>query len=91
MEETILNATPRTEFGTRVAKRLRAAGRLPANVYGSGGENRMISLDVKEFGKFFADGHRIATIRLGNSKETGRRKRGLRRAACVVIAARNQC
>lgn len=39
----------RTKLGTRYNRRLRAAGRLPAVVYGHGHEPMHISVDTKEF------------------------------------------
>lgn len=71
MEEIILVAEPRAEKGSKAARRLRAAGRIPANVYGLGEENLAVSLDAKEFAKFFAGGHSFATIRLGDRLEKG--------------------
>jgi len=71
MQENILTAEPRAERGTRNARRLRQQGRLPANIYGLGGENVLVTLDAKAFGKFFSEGHRMATIQIGDVVEQG--------------------
>jgi large subunit ribosomal protein L25 len=65
MQETVLVAEPRTEFGKHAANRLRRTGRLPANIYGLGQENQLVSLDAKAFTKFFMEGHRIAKVQVG--------------------------
>ena len=71
MEEFTLKAEPRTDFGSRAARRLRSAGRLPANIYGHGEQNLSVSLDVREFRKFFAAGHRMVTIQVDGRAEHG--------------------
>jgi len=48
MEQITLRATERTESGSRPARRLRNAGRVPATVYGRGMNARSVTLDVKE-------------------------------------------
>ncbi len=70
MEEFVLKADPRNEFGSRAARRLRASGGLPANIYGHGEQNLSVILDAKEFGHFFDAGHRIVTINVSGKKET---------------------
>lgn len=69
MEETILKAQPRTQVGSRSAKRLREQGLLPANIYGHQQENLLVTLDAKAFKKAFGDGHRLLDIRIGNTVE----------------------
>ena len=51
MERMQIIAKTRTESGKGVAKRLRAAGSLPAIAYNSKGKSTMISIDEKEFTK----------------------------------------
>ncbi|HPS42876.1 MAG TPA: 50S ribosomal protein L25, partial [Treponemataceae bacterium] len=53
MEQKVLNARTRTETGKGAAKRLRAAGRLPAVMYNGEGKAIMIDIDEKEFSKLF--------------------------------------
>lgn len=43
-----LKAEPRNDTGKGVARKLRAAGRLPAVVYGAGSEAASLSLDAHE-------------------------------------------
>lgn len=71
MEENVLTAEQRVERGTRRVRRHRAAGRLPANIYGLGGENLLVSLDAKVFAKFLSEGHKMATIQIGDRVEHG--------------------
>jgi len=49
MDRLILEAKLRSEHGKGPAHRLRAAGRLPAVVYGTGEESVAVSMDFKEF------------------------------------------
>jgi large subunit ribosomal protein L25 len=72
MEEYVLTATPRGQFGTRAARRLRREGLVPANIYGHGQENLSVCLTGREFRKFFEAGHRIVKILIdGRSEEHG--------------------
>ncbi len=48
MDQITLRAAERTESGSRPARRLRRAGRVPATVYGRGMDARSVTLDVKE-------------------------------------------
>lgn len=49
MAEVRISAEPRTEFGKGGARRTRRAGRVPAVLYGHGGEPRHISLSARDF------------------------------------------
>jgi large subunit ribosomal protein L25 len=69
MEEFTLKAEPRQEFGTRAARRLRSAGRLPANIYGHREENVAVTLDLKEFLQLFEAGHRVVTVQVNGKPE----------------------
>jgi large subunit ribosomal protein L25 len=69
MEKFVLSAKPRSQFGTRAAKKIREEGLLPANVYGHREENLLVTFDTKEFRRFLEAGHRILTIRLGDNEE----------------------
>lgn len=71
MEEIVLKAEPRTELGTRSARRLRRGGRLPANIYGHKEENVLLTIDAKEFSRFLEAGHRIVSIHFGQKSERG--------------------
>ena len=50
MENNVLNATVRNEFGKGAARRARRAGLVPAVVYGQGGDT--IHIDVDEHDLF---------------------------------------
>src|SRR2546426_9263148 len=69
MEETVLKAEPRMEFGSRSARRLRRKGHIPANIYGHKQENVLVSIDAKDFSRFLEAGHRIVTLSLGSKSE----------------------
>ena len=69
MAEFVLKAEPRTEFGTRNARRLRQKGRIPGNLYGHGTENLLVSVDAREFSKLMEAGHRILSIQMGPKRE----------------------
>lgn len=72
MEEFVLTAKPRDEFGTRAARVLRARGLLPANIYGHGEPNVLVCLDSRSFEQFFEAGHRVAKIEIeGQPEEHG--------------------
>ena len=71
MDEFVLKAVPRTEFGKKANKRLRAEGLLPANIYGHKQDNANVSLENKAFRLFFEAGHRMATIDIDGKSEHG--------------------
>jgi large subunit ribosomal protein L25 len=48
MDQITLRAAERTESGSRPARRLRRAGRVPATIYGRGMNARSVTVDVKE-------------------------------------------
>jgi large subunit ribosomal protein L25 len=48
MAEITLKATPRTVHGTRPSRRLRAEGKIPAVVYGTGGDPVPVTVDWRE-------------------------------------------
>jgi large subunit ribosomal protein L25 len=48
MDQVTLRAEPRTEFGSRVGRRLRRAGSVPAVVYGRGLEPINVAVDRRE-------------------------------------------
>ena len=68
MQETILHAEPRNETGKGPAKRLRAAGRIPAVIYGHN-DPLSISLEMKEFTKAFHTVSESAIITLHVGKK----------------------
>lgn len=63
-DKITLKATPRTLMGKSV-RRMRKAGAVPANVFGSGFESQAISVDLKEFSTVFREAGETAVIYLG--------------------------
>src|SRR5574344_287245 len=51
MEQFVINAKTRKETGKKIAKQLRAEGRLPAIAYNEKGESTMLDIDAVEFSK----------------------------------------
>lgn len=67
-----LDAELRTKTGTTQAHALRAAGRLPAVLYGHGAQAQHLSLDARVFDEVLHRGGRtgIVTLKTGGKKET---------------------
>lgn len=57
-----LQAEPRQEIGKSAARKMRAAGRIPAVVYGHGEETRLLSVDAHELELLFNRVHWENTI-----------------------------
>jgi large subunit ribosomal protein L25 len=57
-----LKARPRQEKGKSATRKMRAAGRVPAVVYGHGDETRMVSVDSHELALLFSKVHYENTI-----------------------------
>jgi large subunit ribosomal protein L25 len=57
-----LTAEPRSQRGKGGARKLRAAGRVPAVVYGHGEETRSLTVDAHELERLFAQIHKENTI-----------------------------
>jgi large subunit ribosomal protein L25 len=71
MEQIVLKSKPRTELGTRAARRIRREGLIPANVYGHGHKNLLLSVDEKALRKALSEGHRILGIEVEGGVEQG--------------------
>jgi large subunit ribosomal protein L25 len=70
MASASLSAEPRTESGKGVARKLRAAGRVPGVVYGHGREAQSLSLNARELDKLLstiAAGSTVVELSLGNA------------------------
>lgn len=68
MAAVTLQATPRSEHGKGVARKLRAAGRIPAVIYGRGDRTEPVSLDAMEFERLLsqvAPGTTVLSLDLG--------------------------
>jgi large subunit ribosomal protein L25 len=64
MENMAVKAEPRAETGTRVSRKLRAAGRMPAVIYGHGGPPDSISLQSHDVEVALAHGVRLLKVDL---------------------------
>ena len=71
MDEHVLEAKMRDQFGSRAARQLRRNGRLPANVYGHQRAGVQVTFDRREFEKFFNAGHRLALLDIEGKQEHG--------------------
>jgi large subunit ribosomal protein L25 len=60
--QATLKAQPRQEKGKSATRKMRAAGRIPAVVYGHGDETRMLSVDAHELDLLFQRVHYENTI-----------------------------
>jgi large subunit ribosomal protein L25 len=70
MASASLSAETRTETGKGVARKLRAAGRVPGVVYGHGREPQALSLNARELEKLLgsiAAGSTVVELSLGNA------------------------
>lgn len=70
MASATLSAETRTETGKGVARKLRAAGRVPGVVYGHGREPQALSLNARELDKLLgsiAAGSTVVELTLGNA------------------------
>jgi large subunit ribosomal protein L25 len=66
-----INAQPRDRMGTRYARRLRQAGRLPAIVYGHGQKPVSVSVDEKETLTVLRSGTHLVNLAIeGTTAET---------------------
>lgn len=66
----VIEAEPRDRVGTRYAKRLRQAGRLPAVIYGHGTQPTSVSVDAKSIVSAVKHGSHVIELRVGGSSET---------------------
>ncbi|MBN1242391.1 MAG: 50S ribosomal protein L25 [Spirochaetales bacterium] len=64
MSQPVLNAAARSAGTKGDAKRLRAAGKIPAVVYNHKGESRPLSLDAKEYAKQIAGATESTLVKL---------------------------
>ncbi len=67
MDIPTLKGEPRTKSGTRVARRVRQSGRLPAVVYGHGEPPESVSLDGHDVLVALAHGARTLAVDLGGA------------------------
>lgn len=69
MEIETLQAELRSGFGTRVARKLRATGRIPAVIYGHGEPPQSVSLVMHDLEVALAHGARTLQVEIDGSKE----------------------
>jgi large subunit ribosomal protein L25 len=69
MKVVPLNVARRDAIGTRAVKALRAQGKVPAVVYGTGGESIAISLDLVEIEEHMRYHHKVFRTNLGGKEE----------------------
>lgn len=69
-EQVVLKAEVRSEVGKQIAKRLRAAGKLPAVVYGAKSEAMACSVDAKALENLLHEHGRNAIINLEAGGQT---------------------
>lgn len=69
-ETPTLEAHVRDRLGSRYAKRLRAAGRLPAVIYGHGEAPVAVTLDAKETLRYLHQGIHVFHVATGSGQET---------------------
>jgi large subunit ribosomal protein L25 len=67
-ETPTLEAKTRDRTGTRYTRRLRAAGRLPAVIYGHGTEPLSVSLDHGETIRHLTNGAHVVEVKLDDAK-----------------------
>ena len=70
MSEVRLSAESRNEFGKGFARRIRAAGKIPAVLYGHGTDPRHLTLPAREFAKAIKGGaNTVLTLGLPDGDE----------------------
>jgi large subunit ribosomal protein L25 len=62
MATATLTATPRTERGTGVARKLRQAGSVPAVIYGHGREPQSLAINTREIDKLLSQISAASTV-----------------------------
>jgi large subunit ribosomal protein L25 len=69
-DDVVLQAEPRAERGSRPAGRLRRAGRVPAVVYGRGGETLTVTVPARELSHILAHGvNTLITLKLDGADQ----------------------
>ena len=68
-DENKLSAGKRTSFGKGAARKLRAAGNIPAVIYGHGGEPQHVTLPAHETALLLRKSNVVVTLDIEGSKE----------------------
>jgi large subunit ribosomal protein L25 len=66
-ERATLTATPRTEFGTRISKRLRRDGKVPGVVYSDGKEATTFQVESRDARVILGEGHALFDLHIEGS------------------------
>lgn len=69
MEAQILQTEPRTSKGSKVSRHLRRQGRIPAVLYGHGGENVMLSIGARDLDQVLKLGLRVLDLAVAGASE----------------------
>jgi len=72
MASATLNASPRTETGKGVARKLRAAGQVPAVIYGHGREPQALTINARELDRMLTHVSASTVIELAIDGGTSR-------------------
>ena len=71
MDKFVMEGTSRDSTNSRAARRLRAEGMIPVNVYGGGKPNSSVAVDAKAFYKALENHHRYFEIQCDGASEAG--------------------
>ncbi len=66
-ERATLTATPRTEFGTRISRRLRRDGKVPGVVYADGNEAISFQVESRDARIILSEGHALFDLQIEGS------------------------
>ncbi|MCB0831557.1 MAG: 50S ribosomal protein L25, partial [Solirubrobacterales bacterium] len=66
-ERATLNATTRTEFGTRISKRLRRDGKVPGVVYSDGKDAISFQVESRDARVILGEGHALFDLHIEGS------------------------
>lgn len=66
-ERATLTATPRSEFGTRISKRLRRDGKVPGVVYADGKEATSFQVESRDARVILSEGHALFDLHIDGS------------------------
>lgn len=69
-QATAVTAEPRSTVGSRASQKLRAAGQVPAVVYGHKEANVDIQLSIDEVNKMLREGHKVIDLTVSGKTES---------------------
>jgi large subunit ribosomal protein L25 len=68
-ESTVIKTENRSDTGSRAARRLRAAGLVPVNVYGHGEANQHLAIDEHQLDLALHTQHQVFTLAIGEQEQ----------------------